>query len=1415
MNLPTPQLVPGFRATLLVITLALIASSGAQAASITYLGLEPGTAGSGYAAQNWSNPGVAKTYDLSGDVYGTAGYYQIRPIASPPSSTIYSAASAGNNLGITEGSNPTLYSAPVMLSSITGGAGDYVNFNSYPLFRGPDGSTLYTQGGLSVAVNQGPYNTPSGANNGYFGTAFSFTMGTSATYRVGVAVDTVASGTYAPNYVSIYNNGTGSVYSGSLTRDGTPDMTVFEINAAAGDSFTTALWQLSGTQSAAAFGLITFDVSSYNLNVASGMQTNSSALGGAPAALLKTGAGTMVLTGASTYTGATTISNGAVQLGGGGTLAGGAYGGAVSLATNSSSLAIATSANQILSGAISGSGSLAKSANGTLTLSGSNSYTGATVVSGGTLRLDGSGALSGSTTLQVDSGATFSTTGSALTSNNVTVAGLTGSGTVTGAAGTLTVNKVAGSDTFSGTISGGTALAKSAAGTLTLSGSNSYSGGTTISGGRVITTSSDALGDASTAITVSGGAYLDVRTNMTRTGAITFDGGFLATSAGAPASLSKTGGSFVLSNAAEIVAELGGTAGITSGGTGTSILWRSNSYTGATVVNSGTLSLNGAGAISSNSAVAIASGAAFNVTGSFAPTNVNRTVAGLTGAGVLYGAGGTVTVNLGSGTNVFTGDIQGGQGLIKSGASALVLGGPSSYTGTTTINEGRIVAAHGSALGGTAAGTVVASGAQLMLSNVTVGNEALTISGNGLPSGSSVAGALRSTGTNTYQGKVTLGADAGIFGGTGTSLTLDVASGDAVDLSSYTLTVDGAGASRINDAIVGSGGLTKSGSANLTLVASNSYSGATTLSAGRITLSGNGRLGSGAITIATSSAGTLELAVSGTNNMANNISGAGSLFSSSGETRFTGAVTTTGGLTVSNSTVRIGNGGTTGSYSGNTVLSDAAAQLVFDRSDAYTHSGTISGSGSVTKVGAGTSTLAGLNTYNGGTFLNGGWLVAGHTNAFGTGSITVGSGTTLNLTNFNIANLVVNNGGTILSTGTLDDVIATNGTTDIGGDNSTIEEIGGTAVVNVTGSSVVVSNTTGGTLNADGTGVQVASVSGGTVNLGGSSAAVTAASGGTVNANASGVTLGSVSGSATVNVSGENGRVGTLSGGSLAANAAGLVVTNYNGGNIAISNGVSLGLRSGSSSGIISGAGGMDKESAGTLTLSGVNTYTGATSVKAGALVVNGSINSAATVQSGATLGGSGTVASATIQSGGTVGPGNSPGTLTITNGLTWAGGGNYNWQIFGVSGTAGATNTWDLISVTGGTWDINGLTSTNKFNINLWSLSGLPDTTGPVAGFDATQNYSWMILASGALTGTFNTNLFNINTSAINGTGGFTGATGLFSLAMDGNNDLFLNYTGAGAAVPEPGTWAAGGLLLALAAFARRRAKVRSEKAA
>jgi autotransporter-associated beta strand protein len=292
-----------------------------------------------------------------------------------------------------------------------------------------------------------------------------------------------------------------------------------------------------------------------------------------------------------------------------------------------------------------------------------------------------------------------------------------------------------------------------------------------------------------------------------------------------------------------------------------------------------------------------------------------------------------------------------------------------------------------------------------------------------------------------------------------------------------------------------------------------------------------------------------------------------------------------------------------------------------------------------------------------------------------------------------------------------------------------------------------------------------------------------------------------------------------MSGGTLNANV-GLVVSNYNGGNIDVASRTAVTLRSGSSSGVISGQGGVTKQGTSTLTLAGNNTYTGATTVEAGKLVVNGSIGSATTVQSGAALGGSGTVASATIESGATISPGNSPGTLTLTSGLSWNGGGNYNWQIYDATASAGASDGWDLLAVTGGAWDISGLSSGNKFNINLWSLSSiLPDADGNAIGFNNGSSYSWEILTYTSLTapvGGFSSNLFALNTAAINGTSGFANNLngGTFALEVDGNSLNLLFTAGAGpgpSPVPEPGTWAAAALLAGAAGYVRwrRRQKV------
>jgi hypothetical protein len=236
-------------------------SAQGLSAAITYVGTEIGSAGTGFLVQNWSNAAVAKNYDIDGDnKYGSAGYYQIRPMPwDPGAASIGESVSAGNDLGVSAGSNPTLHLAPVFLSSITGAAGTYVNYGGYPIFRGPDGSALYREGSLSVSVSNGLHNTPSGSNNAYFGETFSFTVGTATNFRIGITADTAGNGAYAPNYVSIYSNSTGTVFSSLLTRDAIPDMAIFDIAANTGESFTAAVWQLSGTQSVAPFGMITFD----------------------------------------------------------------------------------------------------------------------------------------------------------------------------------------------------------------------------------------------------------------------------------------------------------------------------------------------------------------------------------------------------------------------------------------------------------------------------------------------------------------------------------------------------------------------------------------------------------------------------------------------------------------------------------------------------------------------------------------------------------------------------------------------------------------------------------------------------------------------------------------------------------------------------------------------------------------------------------------------------------------------------------------------------------------------------------------------------------------------------------------------------------------------------------------------------
>ena len=247
---------------------------------------------------------------------------------------------------------------------------------------------------------------------------------------------------------TLSNNSTLSFANGALGSTGS---IAFAGNA-------TLQWNGSNTQDVSgrlAIGNgVTATIDTQNNNV-----TFASSFGGGQAGSLNyVGSGTLTMTAPSTFTGSTTISNGTLQLGDGTTGHDGSL--TSTVINNNAALVCNLAGSQTYSGAIGGSGNLIKSGSGTLTLSGTNGYYGATTVNGGALSIASANNLPSGSPLTLSGGGALNMTAALTLANNVTVASgqsgtlrMTGpftaglSGDYSGTAGTLTLDCSAGINT--------------------------------------------------------------------------------------------------------------------------------------------------------------------------------------------------------------------------------------------------------------------------------------------------------------------------------------------------------------------------------------------------------------------------------------------------------------------------------------------------------------------------------------------------------------------------------------------------------------------------------------------------------------------------------------------------------------------------------------------------------------------------------------------------------------------------------------------------------------------------------------------------------------------------------------------------------------------------------------------------------
>ncbi|MFN0076617.1 MAG: autotransporter-associated beta strand repeat-containing protein [Prosthecobacter sp.] len=1262
-----------------------------------------------------------------------------------------------------------------------------------------------------------------------------------------------------------------------------------------------------------------FNVADVTANASSDLVINATLQNknGGAGSLTKSGAGTLELTGANTYSGGTTLNAGTLALGssgaigssgtislGGGTLQFSAsnttdYSARFSTAASQAYNMDTNGQNVTLATALTSSGgTLTKSGSGTLTLSNNNSsFTGDLTINGGTILATASGGGTTSTlgaanvarTIAVNSGGTLQfnvhdtfgqagtttpvaivinaggvvknngtyTTLPSLTLNggelqvngganssgfgayqlrSVTVGGSSASQiTTTGAANGLISLGQNGGDTVTFAVAdatgnadadltiaavlrdsanGTSGLAKTGAGTMSISGANIYTGGTTLNAGTLALGSSGAIGSSGT-ITLGGGTLQFSASNTTDYSAR------FSTAASQAYNMDTNGQNVTLGTA---LTSSGGT--LTKSGSGTLTFTAVNTYTGATTVSGGTLAVGAGGLISDSSAVKVTgAGATYDMSGITPASDTVGSIASVAGSFILLG--GKQLIAGGDGTDTtLAGSISGTLGaLTKVGAGTLTVTGATTYTGATTVNGGTLVINGGSndSLGGTthvvigAAGTLDLGG----FSQTTTGTFSMA-DGATLRNGTFITNNGDVAGNNKYTGSLTLGT-GGAFqsnqrlllanGGTA-SLTISAAStgsmtfgGDSGGGQNYvgvgggaaTLTVNG-GSVNFTNATGGNGWMnigSNSNASNGSLVVDggnvnvgtvlkvggvfNSDAGTNATSAlsianGTVTVGGgdvgtnNGVLfmnGGNGNAVANTGNATLTVGTAGVLNVKQIQAGEGGTMTINldGGTIKAGADSTTFLQAATGLTVKVQNGGATFDTNGNSIT--VAAALVAD------------GSGGLTKSGAGTLTLTGANSYTGGTILN-------------QGTLSIGTGGTLGATTGTLA--VNNTNSTAAGTNAILNLATAVDTTvgSLSGTVATPTSGTNTATINTqTGRNFTVNQTTAGTYAG-------------------------------VIAGAGNLTLGSSSTNA-LTLSGTHTYTGTttISAGTLQLGNGGTTGSIINSTSISVATGATLKTNRSDSITLgqaITGAGNVEianTSTGSTILGSASNTYTGTTMVTSGRLQVGTSGigqtgTGAVTVSTGSTVLGSGTVRGNTfdLQNGSTLRPGDgvansSHGTLTFTpataSGSTSSLQGSIILGITGATatdatfggntlGTAGY-NAWvDAISGVGSHDRLvfSNPTSGTGYNLNFLTITGSLQVIGssftPAMG-QVFNLLDWSNLVTANFTG------FTFNSGYLTGNGDEGTDLDLPDLSATGLGWDFSRFSTSGniVVVPEP----------------------------